>query len=286
MDCTLEVAGLAVSCEGVAASELCAGAPAWEPFARTGGPGAGAPPLALRLRIVRTPPPPLAGAALLFDSGGAWRLWRTAAHLALGVFLPGHATPLRLALLAPDWTSGVLYWPRGVPGGPLDYPLSELLWLHLLARAGGLLVHGAGLTGPAGGLLAAGNSGHGKTTLARLWLAAGRGGQLNDDRCAVRCRADGVWLHGTPWHGESPLVAAGPVPLVGLYFLRQAARDRLAPCEGRSAVSALLSRSFVPHWDAAALARSLAACQELCARVPVAWLDFRPTPDALSLLPA
>ena len=139
---------------------------------------------------------------LLFDSGkGLWRLYRGGLGLQF-VFTssPLGTLPYQMASFSPDFTEGEVSVRREVFAGrlplyPLQYPLDELVMVHLLARGRGVAIHGSGVVDADGrGTLFAGQSGAGKTTMARLWLAGA--GREDPERRAGRpapggrCRLD------------------------------------------------------------------------------------------------
>ena len=70
---------------------------------------------------------------------------------------------------------------------PLEYPLDELLLQGLLARGRGAEIHACGIADGSGrGLLFVGQSGAGKTTMARLWEGERGITVLSDDRIILR----------------------------------------------------------------------------------------------------
>ena len=80
---------------------------------------------------------------------------------------------------------GFFEWSQ--PVDPLSTPLDELLYGALLARGRGAEIHGCGLIDAHGnGLLFAGRSGAGKTTMARLWQDVPGTTILSDDRIILR----------------------------------------------------------------------------------------------------
>jgi hypothetical protein len=118
-------------------------------------------------------------AHLLFDPGkGLWRLYQMDGRKRF-VFTSPHLGPLpyQSASFNDDFTEGAVEVRRDVFGPrlplyPLQYPLDELLMVHLLSHGRGVEVHGSGIVTSDGvGTLFAGQSGAGKTTMAKLWLS-------------------------------------------------------------------------------------------------------------------
>jgi hypothetical protein len=140
-----------------------------------------------------------------------------------------------------------------------------------LAAAGGLLVHGAGLLGPAGAAWAfLGPSGAGKTTMAsRLpaWTS------LGDDVVALWPAEGRWWVSGTPLRGrEGRPTRVGAWPLEALVTLRPRAtalafRPRSAP-EGLAELLARVCLDADPAVPEAVRGGILATAAALAEAVP------------------
>ena len=123
---------------------------------------------------------------LIFDSGGAWSLYRIEGQdaIVLGATPPG-SVPYNVALFNKDMKQVDIYSEEEqLPGGfypnPLGYPLSEVLMICLIAQGRGLMVHACGIEDGGCGHLFLGNSTHGKSTIAKLW-SENHVAVLNDD---------------------------------------------------------------------------------------------------------
>lgn len=167
-------------------------------------------------------------------------------------------------------------------GGPcaaahLDY-LGRVLTALLLDRAGGLLLHGAGLVRGGRGLLLLGPSGTGKTTAARN--AAGAI-VLNDDLVALLPGAPGAWrLLATPFSNATQVrPAPGQAPLAGILRLRPAPEPAIQPLSAGRAVAELLGAVPVLVADAQRLPPLLERLNRLAAAAPCAILRLRDRPD-------
>ena len=220
--------------------------------------------------------------APLFDSGGPWRLFRTADGYRFSFASPRSVDPYKIADFAADFSSGriTLHEPffAGRPAiDPLEYPLDELLVISLLARGRGIELHGCGILDDQNGYVFVGQSGAGKSTIARLWLDDERAVVLSDDRIVVRAQADGLWIYGTPWHGEAPLASPRRAPLKQIFLLRQLDRHALSVVSRSAAVARLFAASFPAFHDAAAVEFTLGFLDRTAATVPVRELGFAPT---------
>jgi hypothetical protein len=215
----------------------------------------------------------------VFDSGAVWALHRAGHTNVVSLRSPVVGPdPYRTAVFSEDYCYGEIFTPTPPAGGryphPLEYPLGEVLLVCLLGLGRGVMTHACGLDDQGRGYLFAGCSGHGKSTLARLWH--GRARLLNDDRIVIRRRQGRFWMYGTPWHGEVHEVSPDPVPLERVFFLRHARRHSITPVSRTTALSALLVRAFPPLWDREGMGYTLDILGQVVGSVPCHWLDFAP----------
>ena len=229
----------------------------------------------------------------LFDSGGPWRLYRHDEGFLFSFFASTFGErPYKTARFTPDFSRGRVTLDREFFTGaasvdPLDYPLDELLVIALLAQGRGLEVHACGIADERGaGHLFVGQSGAGKSTMARLWTAEAGAVILSDDRIVLRQHDDELWIYGTPWHGEAPLASPARARLDRVFFLRHARRDELHDVGRTDAAARLFAASFPLFHDARAVAFSLAFLESVVTRVPCHELGFVPGPAVLGLLSA
>jgi hypothetical protein len=167
-------------------------------------------------------------------------------------------------------------------GSPFHYPLDQVVLMLALAGEGAV-VHAAGVDLGRGGLVLAGASGAGKTTIARAAAAAGLA-VLSDDRVIVRRDRAGWSVHGTPWPGEGRHAVNRGVPLRGLLFLSRGEEDHLAPLAPAAALRRLLPLTSLPLFDRELAGCALDCCADLVGAVPALELAFRPGPGAVRLL--
>jgi hypothetical protein len=138
-------------------------------------------------------------------------------------------------------------------------------------------IHGSGVVDADGrGTLFAGQSGAGKTTMARLWLSEPGVKILSDERVVLRQEGDVVWMYGTPWHGDGRISNPGRAPLDRICFLRHAARNQMTALAPTETIARLFSCCFPPFYDAAGLDDVLGSLERIAARCRSVELGFVP----------
>src|SRR3989449_4837011 len=96
----------------------------------------------------------VSGGEPLFDSGGLWRLVAANGSLRFSFTSPVLGPlPYKVASVDRGFTEGEVwlhqpYFPSALPVNPLEYPLDELLMIHLLAAGYGVEVHTSGQVAP------------------------------------------------------------------------------------------------------------------------------------------
>ena len=143
----------------------------------------------------------------------------------------------------------------------------RVIFATLLPRAGGMLIHACGLRHASVGVIFPGQSGAGKTTLARK--APDADDVLSDEIVAVRRLDDGWRVFGTPFWGD---FARGGIsmrswPLRTVAFLTQTREMGMTPITSSDATLRLLGCFMSFAVDRASVERSLAIAIQLCAEV-------------------
>jgi len=216
-----------------------------------------------------------------FDSGGLWKLYRQNSSYLFSFTSPAFGTlPYKQACFSSDFTSGDIvlhreYFDHRQPVDALEYPLDELLMMHLLARDRGVEVHACGVEDSDGrGYLFVGQSGAGKTTTARLWQKTRGIEVLSDDRIILRCLDGRIWMYGTPWHGEAKCARATRTPLTHIFFLGRGKNNEVIRVRPPQAVARLMACSFVPFYNGSALDHVLAFFEHVTEEIPCGELRF------------
>jgi len=217
----------------------------------------------------------------LFDSGRTWALYESCGQYVLSNHVLEWGSPAERALvLDRDFASGRLHVPEKAfhvlyTANPLPYPLDQVFTIMLLSRGRGFLLHACGIDDNGAGYLFLGNSGHGKSTMAKLWHDRGAS-VLNDDRIVLREKEGAFWMYGTPWHGDFKEHSAQGLPVQKIFFLSRGDRNKAFPKYGADAVSMLLTRSFPPLWDKEGMAFTMGFCHGVTQKAPCCELYFVP----------
>jgi hypothetical protein len=219
----------------------------------------------------------------IFDSGSVWRLYQTNG----GYLFSFHSSifgpvPYKLVKTQRDFTHSEvsLHRPYFDPDKsiyPLEYPVDELLLINLLALGRGVEVHACGVVDASErGHLFIGQSGAGKTTMARFWQKIPGATILSDDRIILRQIDKKIWMYGTPWHGEAMLASPERAPLTIIYFLERGLKNELIPQRYSDTVGRLMTCSFIPFYSKPGLAFTLGFFEELVKAAPCCELRFVP----------
>jgi hypothetical protein len=231
------------------------------------------------------------GGEKIFDSGGLWQLYVEDNDYRFCFFSPVFGSiPYKEARFNTDFSYGEIvlhrpYFTSGRAPYALEYPLDELMVMHLLARGRGAEVHSCGVVDVSGnGHLFLGQSGAGKTTLARLWQKEEGVRILSDDRVVLRKMDGRFWMYGTPWHGDARLAEPSRAPLKGVYFLHHGEKNRLVLQKKAGAVGRLFACSFPPFYSPEALEFTLAFFEEVVQAVPCTELSFVPDEEVVKFI--
>jgi hypothetical protein len=222
-------------------------------------------------------------ADLIFESADMWSLYRIEGkHCFVQRHAGAHAVPDRILVCESDFSHCDLFVRAAsseqesaveLPN-PLDYPLGQILMLCYLAQGRGLMVHACGIEHEGKGYLFAGNSGHGKSTMAELWQEDAR--ILTDERLILRLQNDEIWMYGTPWRGDFPDSSPSGVRLDKVFFLRSGSDNMSSPAAGTEASALLLGRSFPPFWDKDGMAFTLDLVARIASTTSCSHLSFVP----------
>lgn len=189
------------------------------------------------------------------------------------------------AIMHRDFSYATLYFsPRRDKLPPWNwadtlYNFLEIMLMHYLAlHKKGIYVHASAVSdGPRGGLLFAGKSGAGKSTIARLWYGVDPKQVLNDDRMLLTKRNGAFCIHSTLWNGEFNeylKLHLKPAPLRRLFILYHDSGNVAKRIPAFAALAQLIPAVFLPFWEKELFENTISFCQEVVSRTPCYELGF------------
>ena len=238
--------------------------------------------------------PEMTHGQLIFDaSHGLWKLYEAESGFLLESPNTHTLEPYSRALISRDFSRIEVWvrqqealWEHRVAWEPLKIinPLVEVCLTTKLAREGGLLLHAAGVLMGHSGWVFTGPSGAGKSTLSD-WFATRGACVLSDERLILRKVAGEILICGTPWAGTGRQAKNRSGLLTALYCIRHGeGAHALRRLPARDVRLFVLRQCFLPHWDRAAMSRTLAFLDELSERIGCFELAFAEKPDIVDYL--
>jgi len=141
----------------------------------------------------------------------------------------------KVAVFSNDYTRARIYnqnehiFSKGNLTSLTFFPTDQLILSQVLADRGGCYIHSCGVNFNGKGLLFLGESGAGKSTMAKLFR--GKAEILCDDRIIIRRQKEGIKIYGTWSNGEVPDVSSNFAILQAIIFLEKAQTNKLIPLE-------------------------------------------------------
>ena len=153
------------------------------------------------------------------------------------------------------------------------FPSDQILLARILADRQGCYLHSCGVNFNGNGLLFAGHSEAGKSTMANM--LRGKAEILCDDRIIIRNRPDGFRIYGTWSHGDVADVSANSAPLKAIMFLEKADRNHLARVGDKKEIAKRLLGCLIrPFVTADWWVKTLALIEKISNEVPCYMLEF------------
>lgn len=153
------------------------------------------------------------------------------------------------------------------------FPTDQILLARVLADRQGCYLHSCGVNFNGKGLLFAGHSEAGKTTMATM--LKDKAEILCDDRIIVRRKSEGFKIYGTWSHGDVPDISANSVPLHAILFLKKADRNKLLPLKNKKEIAIrLLACVIKPLITVDWWQRTLALVDGIVGEIPCYEFEF------------
>jgi len=243
----------------------------------------------IAFRIHHSHPPECDFKKKVFDTNSLWKLYREDGKYILWLGPSESPFPDRLVFFDPAFKSGEIYIlpdpsNTNLLFNPIQYPLDQILMVNLLSKGRGIMIHACGVIDHGNGIIFAGKSGAGKSTIANLWQGSERGSVLSDDRIIIRKREGLFHIYGTPWHGHSKVCSPQKAPLEKIYFIKHSKENTIRELSATEATYRLIVRSFPTLWDKEGMDFSLKFCSELAQNIPSYELGFVPDEGVLDLV--
>jgi hypothetical protein len=270
----IKIGDVGISIEGKVSGEIV---PAYLPFM-----GQGKTDISLRLH--RGIPGVLIGEKV-FESPPIWTLYCENGNSVIRLF-PEMADLQRTLFFPHHFKHADLYFADNCIRfiDPYFGPTLELLLIHYLAKERGIILHACGIVIDDRGILFLGESGAGKSTMARMWDQENGVDILSDDRVIVRKQGREFRVYGTPWHGEAAFGSSREARLERIFFLRHGRENSVKDMKGLDPLSHLLTCSFPPLWDYQGMQFILEFFSLIAAQVQCQELSFIPEKSVLALV--
>ncbi len=239
----------------------------------------------LSISVDISDPPDMTDIPMLFDNGSSWSFYRDSRSSYIKLYGMGHDDILLVAEMNGDIEEVSIkcderFIIEGAPdiisANPVRYPLDQILLMYHLSNRRGLIVHAAGSSINNRGLIFAGRSGSGKSTISRLIAERSKEPLLSDDRVVIRGNGNGYFAYGTPWPGEEGIASNSEVEVGGLFFIHHGTENIANEISPIDAIERLLPAVSSPWFDRETVAGILSSCDDLIRNVPCYDLHFYP----------
>lgn len=155
---------------------------------------------------------------------------------------------------------------------PIAYPLDGLLLYYITALNGDIFIHASGVEYDKQGFLFTGQSGRGKTTIARLFDRAGAF-VIHDDRLIIRKIGGRYMMYNTPVY---EMERSNYCRLERIYTLDHGEENRSASLGSLESLTSVMKNCIQHHWNAALIGKLTSAIKDMTEVVDVRALEFLP----------
>jgi hypothetical protein len=127
---------------------------------------------------------------------------------------------------------------------PLDLVVKRWLYGDFIRRNNGLIIHGSSVSLGDKGIIFVGDSGCGKTTLAKLFKANSET-VINDDMLALKLKGRSVYAYSLPWITNTEYVINDALKLHYIIFPHFNSKERLEATEPGTKFKSLLRNIYL-----------------------------------------
>lgn len=219
----------------------------------------------------------------IFDSQTSWAIYAHRDDFYITDQYPPYNSPVWTARIHSKENQITLYCSSDIIDqqkkqlmfNPFTYPLDQIVLMNFLADHGGGLFHSAGMVYNSQGVIFAGKSGAGKSTISGQLQKFNQTMLLSDDRIAVRKIGDSFVMFGTPWPGEGGFAVNQSAPLKSIFFLKKGNENKLTDLNAADAMALMFPVMSIPWYDRDKVNEIMDFCESLLVSIPMYELTFR-----------
>ncbi len=211
-----------------------------------------------------------------------WSVWKYHSELYIWTIFPLSVSEknavLKFSLTSMEWD----LWIYGTQydTDPFEYPLDGLILYYLTVINGDIMIHASGVNNSGHGYIFSGVSGKGKSTMAKLWDAAGAK-VIHDDRLILRNTRAGYRMFNTPvYNNDEPREST----FNKIFIIEHGLENNLFPLKGANAVTQIMANCIQHNWGADIIARLLGSISIMCGTIPTSKLFFKPDRSVIDLI--
>jgi hypothetical protein len=156
----------------------------------------------------------------------------------------------------------------------------------LLSGRGGVFLHSCAVALGEAGVLFAGVSGSGKSTMAELWRRFGpsRSRVIDDEHIIARSSPESTVLFGAPWSRGTSRAVFSRTPLKVIFFLSHGEQNKCVRLSSTEAFAHLLSQVFLPVWSQEQVELTMQTCADMLGGVDCYHLQFVPDSEVVGFI--
>ncbi len=152
-----------------------------------------------------------------------------------------------------------------------------------LLQLRGFVLHSSAAVIDGAGVICAGRSGRGKSTISKILEQTGIA-VLTDERPVVRVTNDGFRVYGTPWPSSGGCVINADAPLSKLYFIEHGVSNRVQPLSAGETLKRLIDVAMIPWMSSALFDPLIEVLENLVAAIPSAVMSFVPDKNVVDFI--